>query len=56
MIAELIAVNGGMPTRMQSERFSGCAEVGETYIDEQWAMMVIEGALPTDKELDVFDQ
>ena len=52
---ELIALDAAVAARVQSDRLSGLAAVCEVLVDEQRAVVIVEGALAADEVLDLLD-
>ena len=52
---ELIAFDAAVAARVQSDRLSGLAEVCEVLVDEQRAVVIVEGAFTAHEKLDFFD-
>src|SRR4051794_649310 len=49
VIAILVAFSAAVAARMQANRFTRLAEVGEVFVNKERAMIVIKGALATNK-------
>ena len=55
MVAKLVPMNRRKAARVQPDGLARSPEAGETLVDEQRSMMVIESALAADEELDPLD-
>ena len=55
VIPELVALTAVMAARMDADRLAGSAQVGKVLVDEEGAVVKIEGAFAADKEFDLLD-